>query len=134
MRHRSPRERRCTYLVVLDAPARSSDELRELAAYLTELAVANFEVLIIDATAGETLEENRRIVRWVGRYVVARPNHYGLFGNSAAVGAALDLSRCDKVIVAAPRVRYSAGALDDLTALLEVHEVVEPQDYFDPLP
>src|ERR1700747_915131 len=66
MRHRSPRERRCTYLVVLDAPARSSDELRELAAYLTELAVANFEVLIIDATAGETLEENRRIVRWSG--------------------------------------------------------------------
>src|SRR6266568_2571756 len=126
MRHRSSRERRCSYVVVLENAARSEGELRGLAAYLSEIAVSNFEVIVIDGST--QAEENRRILRWVGRHVIARA------GSVDAVRAAIDLSSCDKVIVADARVRYSQDSLDSLTALLEVHEVVEPQDYFDPLP
>jgi len=41
---------------------------------------------------------------------------------------------CDKVIVAADDVRYTTGAIQQLCGLLDIHEVVEPQDYLDPLP
>ena len=126
MRHRSTRERRCSYLVVLENSSRSEGELRDLAAYLSEISVSNFEVIVVDGS--QQAEENRCILRWVGRHVIAHA------GSVDAIRAAIDLSSCDKVIVADARVRYSQDALDGLTALLEVHEVVEPQDYFDPLP
>ncbi len=38
----------------------------------------------------------------------------------------------EKVIVATQDVRYPAEALDQMCALLEVQEVVEPQDYLEP--
>jgi len=132
MRHRSSCERRCSYLVILESDFRSTDELRELAAYLSEVAVSDFEVIILDASTA--VEENRRILRWVGRHTPAHPRHLTGAGNIDAIRAAIDLASCDKVIVADAHVRYSREALDDLTALLELHEVVEPQDYFDPLP
>lgn len=132
MRHRSAGERRCSYLVVLENASRSSDDLRELAAYLSDIAVSNFEVIVVDASAD--LEENRRVLRWVARCVTARPQHLTAFGTVDAIRAAIDLASCEKVIVADSHVRYSHESLDDLCELLEVHEVVEPQDYFDPMP
>ena len=134
MRHRSPSERRCSYLVVLENASSSAAELRDLAAYLSEIAVLNFEVIVVDGSAPEARDANRRVLRWVGRHIAAGPQHLGPFGNVDAVRAAIDLSSCDKVIVADAHIRYSQNALDDLTTLLELHEVVEPQDYFDPLP
>lgn len=131
MNHRSSGERRCSYLVVLETASGSSSELRELAVYLSNLAVSNFEVIVVDASDSE---ENSRVLRWVSRYVPARPQHRSAFGAVDAVRAAVDLASCDKVIVADAQVRYSEQSLDDLCELLEVHEVVEPQDYFDPMP
>ena len=124
MRHRSPCDRKCSYLVFLD----NASGLRELAAYLSEIAISDFEVIIVDGSAPEALEENRRVLRWVGRHLAVAPQHVDV------VRAAIDLASCDKVIVADAKTRYSLSALDDLTSLLDVHEVVEPQDYFDPLP
>jgi len=119
MRHRYAREPRCSYVVVLENP---SADLRDLAAYLSEIAVANFEVIVVDRSASE---ENRRVLRWVGRYVHSYAD---------TIRAAIDLTTCDKVIVADASVRYGMDALDMMTVLLELHEVVEPQAYFDPLP
>ena len=119
MRHRSPLERRCSYVLVLES---LTGDLCGLAAYLSELAVANFEVIIVDRTGSE---ENRRVLRWVGRYVHT---------SADTMRAAIDLTSCDKVIVADASARYSMDALDMMTVLLELHEVVEPQAYFDPLP
>ena len=128
MRHRSSADRRCSYLVVLDNEFSSIDELRELAAYLSNLAVSDFEVIVVDASLPPALEQNRRVLRWVGRHVIARPQHLD------PIRAAIDLASCEKVIVADAHVRYSDSALDEISMLLDVHEVVEPQDYFDPLP
>src|SRR5438552_10651156 len=106
MRHRSPRERRCSYLVVLENASRSEGEMRDLAAYLSEIAVSNFEVIVVDSSP--QAEENRCILRWVARHVIARA------GSVDAVRAAIDLSSCDTVIVADARVRYSQDSLDRL--------------------
>src|SRR5262249_46675035 len=111
------KQRRCSYLVVVD---RASGDMRELAAYLSEIAVANFEVIILDRSG---CADNRRVLRWVGRYVV-----------SDTMQTAIGLTSCEKVIVADSSVRYSRDTLNVMSALLELHDVVEPRDYYDPLP
>ena len=44
------------------------------------------------------------------------------------------MAACEKVIVASEDVRYTPDAIGQLCDLLEAHEVVEPQDYLEPLP
>ncbi|HEY8133848.1 MAG TPA: hypothetical protein VII12_18360 [Thermoanaerobaculia bacterium] len=134
MRHRSPGERSCTYLVALEGDCASADDLRELAAYLSNLAVSDFDVVIVDGSRPPTLDRNRQTLRWVGRHVVAGPQHLTADGSIDLIRAAVDLATCDKVIVADAQVRYSDEAIDRICTLLDLHEVVEPQDYIDPLP
>jgi hypothetical protein len=55
----------------------------------------------------------------------------GLFDR---VNAAANVAACDKVIVASEDVRYTTDAIGRLCNLLDAHEVVEPQDYLEPLP
>ncbi|MCU1349449.1 MAG: hypothetical protein JWO56_2479 [Acidobacteria bacterium] len=127
MRHPAPHDRRCTYVVPLGETAGGSvDELRTLAAYLSTLSVANCDVLILDAASSELFERNRTILRWVGRHVATGPRD--------PVRAAVALAACEKVILAGADVRYTAAEVEAVCALLNQHEVVEPQDYLDPLP
>lgn len=125
-------ERRCTYLAVLESDYPAFDDVRELAAYLSNLSVNNFEVVTVDGSLAP--EKNRRVLRWVGRHVIARPQHLDGSGFIDPIRVAMDVASCDKVIVADAHVRYSEATLEEISALLDLHEVVEPQDYFDPLP
>src|SRR5207253_4169110 len=106
--------------------------LAEFAAYLSTIAVAGFEVIV--AELPDTFDENDRVLRWMGHHVRIRPQHRSFSGAIDPLRVAMDVATCDKVIVADERVRYSVDALREISALLDGHEVVEPQDYFDPLP
>jgi len=121
MKRRCARERRCTYLVSLESPG---EDVHELAAYLSKLSIADFEVVIVDTSENE---EHRRVLRWVGKYIVAKA---GIDPMRTALGTA----SCEKVILADAQVRYDENALDHLCVQLDLHDVVEPQSYFDPLP
>jgi len=134
MRHRNPQDRRCTYLVVIERDRETAGDLRDLASYLSTLAVADYEVIVVDGSAAPVFERNRRVLRWVASHVAARPRHRLFSGGIDAVRAAADVSNCDKVIVADENVRYDADAIESICDLLDLHEVVEPQDYFEPLP
>jgi len=132
MRSRSDSDRRCSYVVVHDDPRASVDDLRSFAAHLSSLSVAGCEVILIDDTP--SFDRNRRIFRWVGRHTMGMPRHRSLSGAIDPLRAAHDLASCEKVIVARSRVRHDAATIESMCALLDVHEVVEPQDYYDPLP
>jgi hypothetical protein len=134
MRHRDPSTRRCTYLVVLERETMVPDELRSLATYLSGLAVLDCDVLVVDGSPLPQFERDRRSLRWVGRHVAALPRYRGPSGTIDPIRVAIELSACERTIVADGNVRYSAEALDSMCELLDGHEVVEPQDYFDPLP
>jgi hypothetical protein len=134
MRHRNPQGRRCTYLVVIDSDREPLSDLRDFASYLSTLSVAGCEVVIVDGSSQATFDENDRIFRWVSQHVAARPRQRNFGGTIDPVRAALDFGGCDKVIVAGPNVRYDDDAVGRICALLDTHEVVEPQDYFAPLP
>lgn len=134
MRNRKPHERRCTYVVVVENATASTGELRELANYLSTLAVSDCDVVILDPSPRLQFELNSRILRWVGRHVAVSLEHRTPTGAIDLVRASLMVAACEKVIVAADDVRYTAEAVAQLCDLLESHEVVEPQDYLEPLP
>jgi hypothetical protein len=106
----------------------------ELAQYLSFLSLEDCEVVVVDASSHAAFEENRRVLRWVGRHVAPSERQRTSTGAIDLVRAGSMLASCEKVIVANANVRYSAAELDELLALLDQHEVVEPQDYLDPMP
>lgn len=134
MRHGNEQERRCTYLIAIRRDHEPAGDLRDLASYLSTLAVAGCEVIVVDGSPSCLFESNSRTLRWVARHVAARPRHRNFCGGIDLVRAAVDLSNSEKIIVADENVRYSTEAIDTICTLLDTHEVVEPQDYFEPLP
>jgi len=127
MRQRSLPDRRCSMLVVLDEAISGVDELREFAAYLSGASLHGLDVVVVDTSPWFAIEQNRRVLRWVSRYRAAT-------GAIDPVRAAIELARCEKVIVADALVRYDREALEAVCALLDLHEVVEPENYYEPLP
>jgi hypothetical protein len=119
--------------VLVRKAAASTPELRDLAAYLSTLGVADCDVVILDPSPRLQFELNGRILRWVGRHVAVPPEHRAGSGIDV-VRAASAYAACEKVIVAAEDIRYTTEAVDQLCTLLDTHEVVEPQDYLDPMP
>lgn len=134
MRNTASPDRSCSYVVVVESAAASSSELRDLANYLSTVGVAGCDVIVLDASPRLQHELNSRILRWVARHIAVRPEHRSPGGSVDLVRAAAALAACEKVIVAAEDVRYTPEALGQICDLLEMHEVVEPQDYLDPLP
>lgn len=131
---RAPGDRRCSYVVTLDRPAIPLDELRDFAEYLALVGSSDIDVVVVDGSGPEVFEENRRVLRWVSRHIPARTQHRGASGSIDPVRTAIDVAACDKVIIAGEDIRYCADSLDDMCDLLDVDEVVVPQDYYDPLP
>lgn len=134
MRHRNPQSRRCSYVVVIGSDQEPAGDLRELASYLAMLAVGGCEVIVVDGSDSAQFDDNGRTLRWVSRHIAARPRHRNFTGGIDIVRAAIDVSNCDKIIIAGAKVRYDDEVISRLCELLDDHEVVEPQDYFEPLP
>lgn len=134
MRNRNAQDCRCSYVVVVEGAASSATDLRELGNYLSTLGTAGCDVVVLDPSPRMVFEENGRILRWVARHVPVRPEHCTSAGTLDRLRAAAAVAATEKVIVASEDVRYTPAAIGQLCDLLESHEVVEPQDYLEPLP
>jgi hypothetical protein len=121
------RDPRCSYVVILESARLEGEVLQELAGYLSELVVAGCDVVVLDPGSRPEFEERMRVLRWVGRHLAMPPG-------VDAFHAAAAFATCEKVILAAPDVRYSFDSLAQIRDLLDIHEVVQPQIYLDPLP
>jgi hypothetical protein len=124
---RQLRDWKCSYVVLLDRATASTDRVRELARYLSAVSL-DCDVVVLDPSPRLLFETNARTLRWVGRHLHVPGGPADVVRSATAVAA------CDKVIVAADDVRYTAEAIERICALLDAHEAVEPQDYLDPLP
>lgn len=123
-------ERRCTYLVVMDADAPA--DLTDLSRHLSMLGLSGAEVVVVDGSA--QFEEHARTLRWVSRHLPAEPRHLDRNGSIDAIRAAVEIASCERVVVAGPQVRHTAESLEQLCSLLDRYEVVGAQEYFDPMP
>src|SRR5581483_2454225 len=133
MSHRKQPDRRGSYVIAIERTDGTAADLLPLAQYLSQVAVYGCDVIIVDGSPRELFEENRSVLRWVGRHVATRRTHRHEAGIDP-VAAAIDFASYEKVIVADHAVRYSEGCIETLCALLDQHEVVVPQNYLDPLP
>jgi hypothetical protein len=134
MRHSDPQKRRCSYVIVIGSDQEPAGDLRELASYLSMLAIGGCDVIVVDGSESALFDDHGRTLRWVARHVAARPRHRNFTGGLDVVRAAIDVSNCEKIIVAGAKVRYDDETIERVCGFLDDHEVVEPQDYFQPLP
>jgi hypothetical protein len=111
--------------VVALSPASDSLDLRPFAEYLSTVGVAGCEVIVLDSS--EAVDEHRRILRWVARHIAVNEP-------VDVVRTAAQVASCDKIIIADDNVRYNVADLTELCAMLDAHEVVEAQDYLEPMP
>ena len=132
MNQRNERKR-CSYVVFFDESGGTAT-LRELADYLSSLSAAGCETIVVDRSEGETLEAHRRVLRWVARHIPVRREHLSPSGRVDPLRAAALVAGFEKVIVADLDIRYTSAEVGRMCELLDRHEVVEPQDYLDPLP
>jgi hypothetical protein len=112
----------------------SGTERASLANYLRRIAAACDEVIVVDGSPAEVFEANGRA--WAGdvTHVAPSPSEACLMGKVAGVNTGVRLASNERIVVADDDVRYEPEELARISALLDEHELVRPQNYFAPLP
>jgi len=112
--------------------AAQTPQNRALGGYLRRLSRIVDDVIVVDGSPKETFEVHARA--WSSHVRHLRPairtTNGKVGGVMTGVGAALH----DEVIIADDDVRYRRTELTRMLALMQTHDVVRPQNFFDPLP
>jgi hypothetical protein len=106
----------------------------ELTFYLRWLSAQVQEVIVVDGSAADLFEGHRR--RW-GSYISHLPPDPSLtFRNGKVAGVTTGMERAslEAVVIADDDVRYDRAGLERMAELLADHDLVRPQNFFDPLP
>jgi hypothetical protein len=106
----------------------------ELTFYLRWLSTHVDEVIVVDGSASELFDSHNS--RWGGSFTHVAPDPTLRFRNGKVNGVTTGVraARHDRVVIADDDVRYDRAALERMFDLLTDHELVRPQNFFDPLP
>lgn len=121
-----------TYLVPIRW--RDGEQRRELAEYLAGVAPHCAEVIVVDGSPPEVFAANAEA--W-GKHTIHVPpaaEERWLMGKVSGVRTGLRLASHERVVIADDDVRYEPEGLRRTAQLLEEHDLVRPQNYFDRLP
>jgi glycosyl transferase family 2 len=105
-----------------------------LAHYLRGIAAACDEVIVVDGSPPEVFEANHRAWGEDVIHVAPAASDACLMGKAAGVNTGVRLACNERIVVADDDVRYTPGELARMSALLDEHELVRPQNYFAALP
>lgn len=126
-----PAGREVTYVLPIKAAAANTSA--EFASYLSWLA-QRAETIVVDGSATDVFAEHAAV--W-GAYVRHVAPHADLATPMGKVGGVLTgvrLASHERVIIADDDVRYDDASLAQVARALDDHDVVRPQNYFEPLP
>jgi hypothetical protein len=92
------------------------------------------DLLVVDGSPVDVFATNAH--RWASfcRHVAPAPDFACRNGKVHGVLTGLRLARHDRVVIADDDVRYDEQSLSRVVSLLDDHDVVLPQNYFDPCP
>jgi hypothetical protein len=124
---------RCSYLV----PVRWGDGAgrEDLAAHLAEVAALGAEVIVVDGSAPPIYAANRAAFGpHVAVHMAPDPDLACRNGKVAGVLTAVRHASHEELVIADDDVRHDRGTLERTVALLARHELVRPQNFFQPLP
>ncbi len=108
--------------------------LDELTFYLRWLSQQVREVIVVDGSPPQVAEAHAR--EWAGHVRHVKPDPMLAFRNGKAAGATTGvlLAEEESVVIADDDVRYDRRSLERVVELLRDHDIVRPQNFFDPLP
>jgi len=113
---------------------RDGAQRAELAEYLARVAPLVAEVIVVDGSEPEVFAANAAAWESHVRHVPPAPGEVWLMGKVAGVRTGVELASCERVVIADDDVRYEPEVLRRAAELLESHDLVRPQNYFDRLP
>jgi hypothetical protein len=121
-----------SYLV----PVRWADgeQRQELAAYLAEISPLCAEVIVVDGSPPAVFDANRAAWEPYARHVPPAGDESWLMGKVAGVRTGVRLASHEHLVIADDDVRYDPRSLRRVQALLDDHDLVRPQNYFNSLP
>jgi hypothetical protein len=106
----------------------------ELAEYLARIATQVAEVIVVDGSEPGVFAANAGAWGEHARQVPPREGERWLMGKVAGVRTGVELASRERVVIADDDVRYGPEALRRTAELLDNHDLVRPQNYFDRLP
>src|SRR3954469_5036199 len=105
-----------------------------LAEYLARIAPYCAEVIVVDGSEPDVFAANAAAWGEYARHVPPAAGEESLMGKVAGVRTGVRLASHERVVLADDDVRYEPAALRRTAALLDQHDLVRPQNYFDRLP
>jgi hypothetical protein len=106
----------------------------DLAAYLRALAPIVDEALVVDSSPSPLFECHQAALRGTARHLRPHPDLRGRMGKVNGVITGVRESVQPRIVLADDDVRYDGDALRRVSELLDVADLVRPQNYFDELP
>jgi hypothetical protein len=106
----------------------------ELAVYLAGIAPHCAELIVVDGSPPEVFAANAEAFAGHATHVPPAEEESWLMGKVSGVRTGLRLASHERVVIADDDVRYEPEALRRAAGLLEEHDLVRPQNYFDRLP
>ncbi|TQS27984.1 glycosyltransferase family 2 protein [Microbispora sp. KK1-11] len=116
-------------------PLRWHDDagLAELTGYLRGLS-RHARIVVVDGSPSPLFEGHARLWRGIAEHVRPDDDLTVANGKVAGVLTGMRRARSEHVVIADDDVRYDAGALARVHALLDHADLVRPQNHFRPLP
>jgi hypothetical protein len=113
---------------------RDGAQRAELADYLARIAPHCAEVIVVDGSEPDVFAANAAAFGTHATHVPPAEGEEWLMGKVAGARTGAQLASRERVVIADDDVRYEPEALHRVTALLDEHDLVRPQNYFDRLP
>lgn len=122
----------CAYVV----PVRWEDgaQRQGLARYLAELRPHCAELIVVDGSPEPVFRANAEAWGGFATHLPPDADEACLNGKVAGVRTGVRLAAGERVVIADDDVRYDLASLRRTVGLLDAHDLVRPQNYFDPLP
>jgi hypothetical protein len=124
----------CTYLLPFRRAVFDEVEAAKLSRYLQKIVKARCEVIVIDGSPPDVLAQNKRALGEGCRHEAVDPRYRYLNDKVNGVHTGVALASFPKIILADDDIRYTAEQIAQILQLLDVYEVVRPQNFLRPLP
>ncbi len=105
-----------------------------LTGYLRKLSDVCMEVIVVDGSASDLFEANDQAWSCLCSHIPPDPDTACKMGKVAGIHTGIRHAHHERIVLADDDVRYDPAALARISELLETHDLVRPQNFFEPLP
>ena len=124
----------CAYLLPLRRKQFNPKEARQIAEYIKRLGAWGCQVLVVDGSPAPVFQQHHALWEPHCRHVPV-DRRFGYPNDKVnGVHTGIELTDCQKIVLADDDIRYSENEILQIAQLLERFDLVRPQNYLFPLP